>query len=703
MPLLHRMQLHNLQHDLIVRAASTAWLSLLCVATSYAAALPELTDSVDSPAGVNLREVTVEAQSRRPARVADDASLTIDATVTGQRMRAFGEADAMRWISTLPGISAAGDYASGVSVDGTEYSHTYYGIGGAPVFFPYHFGGIFSVFNSEHMPVVHLEKSVHTPDMPPRLGGRIDFAPRRGLTERVKGVVNVGLLASSATVSAPLGDRGDITASARVSYIDALYGSMLKANSTDIGYGFDDYNLTARLLAGAHDRLSVHLFYNRDFLKTNDDRYALDTRFRWHNFLAAGEWEHRTLRFDWHQNLYCSTFGSTFGMDMTRVGARIPSSITETGTRGHGSFRVGGPRDVRLLFGASASHLSGIPQWATVDGYGYTPSERPARVNAFSSTAHLACEFAIASSLRLTAGVRMLYYATLGYRPLFVDPTATLTWSTRAGTFNLHAAGYTQPLHQVGFSDIGLASNFWLIAGRGLEAQRARTVALSWVHAPGRGEWELSADIYYKRLTGASEYDGTTITLLEPGYSAMEHVITGDGRNYGAGMMVSRVAGRLTGSCSLAWGRAQRRFPLLGDRWVTAAVEQRLSATVQGHYRLNRAIGLDAAWTYATGRPVTPVTALYMIGENVISEFGERNSRCMPAYHRLDLSASWSFRIKRWPGIENMLILSVINAYGHSNVSIVTFGYDTDDAVFARRESASLYKFMPSLAYVMRF
>lgn len=660
-------------------------------------------DTLSHGGAVNLREVTVEAQSRRPARIGADASVTIDAGVTGQRMRAFGEADAMRWISTLPGISAAGDYASGVSVDGTEYSHTYYGIGGAPVFFPYHFGGIFSVFNAEHYPVVRLEKSVHTPDMPPRLGGRIDFAKRRGLTERVNGVVNVGLLASSATVSAPMGDRADITASARISYINTLYGSLLRANSTDIDYGFNDYNLTARFYPRQGDRLMLHLFYNRDFLGTADDRYALDTRFRWHNFLASAEWEHKRGAFDWHQTLYCSTFGSTFGMAMTRITAKVPSSVTETGTRGNGSFRFGGALEPKLLFGVSAGHTSGIPQWATVDGYGYGSSPRPARVNAISGGAYAALEISPTEALRLTAGARMLAYGTTDYHPLFVDPGITLAWTTRAGTFSLHAAGYTQTLHQVGFSDIGLASNFWLTAGKTLKAQRARTLAAAWVHSPGNGEWELSADAYYKRLSGASEYDGTTITLLESGYDSQEHVITGDGRNYGFGMMVSKVAGRLTGSGSLAWGRAQRRFPSLGSEWVTASVEQRLSATIQGHYRLTDAVSLDAAWTYATGRPVTPVTALYLVGENVLSEFGERNSRCMPAYHRLDLSASWRFKIKRWPGIDNMIILSVINAYGHRNVSIVTFGYDTDDATFARRESASLYKFMPSLAYVMRF
>ena len=147
--------------------ARSAWLPLLCIGVLTAnGATPSLsTDSIGcTDSGVTLEEVTVEAQSRRPARVSSDGSVTLDATVTGQRMRAFGEADAMRWIGTLPGISSAGDYASGVSVDGTEYSHTYYGIGGAPVFFPYHFGGIFSVFNAEHYPVVRVEKSVHTPD-----------------------------------------------------------------------------------------------------------------------------------------------------------------------------------------------------------------------------------------------------------------------------------------------------------------------------------------------------------------------------------------------------------------------------------------------------------------------------------------------------------------------------------------------------------
>ena len=86
-------------------------------------------------------------------------------------------------------------------------------------------------------------------------------------------------------------------------------------------------------------------------------------------FSGCRRWEHKARRFQWHQNLYCSTFGSTFGMTMTRISAKVPSSITETGTRGHGAYDFGGSVGMRLLMGASASHISGIPQWASVDGY----------------------------------------------------------------------------------------------------------------------------------------------------------------------------------------------------------------------------------------------------------------------------------------------------------------------------------------------
>lgn len=689
--------IHNID---ILRAACFAWLSILCI-LPVVAQIEEQTDTVDS---VSLNEVTVQSSAgMRPSRIRADGSVVIDAVTAGQRMRAFGEADALRAVSTLPGVSSGSDYASGLSVDGGEFSHTFYGIGGAPVFFPYHFGGIFSVFNAEHLPVVRMEKSVHTPDMPGYLGGRMDFAQREAMTRRTRGMVNLGLIAAGASVATPAGRNADIVASARISYLNLLYGGMLRDKSTDIGYGFRDLNLTARVQPTARDRFIVNLFGNKDYLSTDDSRYALHTRFGWHNLLGACEWVHSGDRFDWQQTLYCSDFGSTFDMSMTSISADVTTSITQAGTRGSGSVELPGILRSSLLAGGEILFTSSLPQQVRTVGYGDVTDVHVRRRYAVQGGVHAAWEVGLTASLRLTAGLRMAVYSTNDYHPVFVDPMATLTWESRAGIFNLHAARYTQTLHQVGFSDIGLASNFWLTADADIRAQRATTLSASWLLRPGDSDYEISADIYYKRLAGASEYDGTIITMLDNGYDCMEHILTGDGRNYGVGMMASRVYGRLTGSLSLSYGRAQRRFTAISDRWLTAAVEQRLGCTVQLHYALSRSLSIDASWMYATGRPTTPVEALYLVGENVVSVYGERNSRTLPAYHRLDLSAMWRFTIRRLPGIDNSLIFSVLNAYGHRNVSMVTFGYDVGSNTFARRDAASLYRFLPSVAYVLRF
>lgn len=686
-----------------MRVAREAWLLLLCLFTITAAA-SEPVDTALTKSEVELQEVMVQSsRRRRPATIDSDGSISVDAVTAGQRMRAFGEADALRVLGTLPGVAAGSDYASGISVDGGEFSHTFYGIGGAPVFFPYHFGGIFSVFNAEHFPVVRMEKSAHGADMPGYVGGRIDFSPRPQLARSVRGMVNLGLIAASASVSAPLGEKADITASGRISYLNLIYGKLLRDNTTDMGYGFGDLNLTARYKPTERDLLSVNLFYNRDFLSTDDSRYALATGFHWHNLLAVGEWNHFAEKFRWNQNLYYSSFGSSFGMTMTSINADVRSGIRQFGTRGNGSYRIDDSGRTELQYGAEALYTSALPQQIAVSGYGEGSSSEPDRDNAVWGNLNAAVKIRFTPAIAMTVGSRLSGYFTDNYTKVFVDPFVTVMCDSRVGTFNIHVGGYSQPLHQVGFSDIGLASNFWLTSGRNLPVQRSKVVSASWLYRPGKGDYEFSADLYYKLLSGASEFDGTVITMMNNGYDCFEHILTGEGRNAGAGVMASRVSGRLTGSVAFSYGRALRKFPALGNKWFTAAVEQRLGCTLQLHYKLSRSVALDAVWNYATGRPVTPVEALYMVGENVVSVYGERNSRTLPPYHRLDLSASWNFKLRFLPHVDNSLVVSVLNAYGRRNVSMVTFGYDAEAAVFSRRDVASLYRFLPSIAYTIRF
>ncbi|MDE6072381.1 MAG: hypothetical protein K2G53_07495, partial [Muribaculaceae bacterium] len=100
-----------------MRVAREAWLLLLCLFTVTAAA-SEPVDTALTKSEVELQEVMVQSsRRRRPATIDSDGSITVDAVTAGQRMRAFGEADALRVLGTLPGVAAGSDYASGISVD----------------------------------------------------------------------------------------------------------------------------------------------------------------------------------------------------------------------------------------------------------------------------------------------------------------------------------------------------------------------------------------------------------------------------------------------------------------------------------------------------------------------------------------------------------------------------------------------------------
>ena len=89
---------------------------------------------------------------------------------------------------------------------------------------------------------------------------------------------------------------------------------------------------------------------------------------------------------------------------------------------------------------------------------------------------------------RLTAGAEVTGYAGMdGYRAFDVDPRISATFRWRKGNVTTHFGRYHQHLHQVGFSEMGMSSNFKLPAGRRAPVQQSlnTVVAASHRFSPG--------------------------------------------------------------------------------------------------------------------------------------------------------------------------------------------------------------------------
>ncbi|MDE7143147.1 MAG: TonB-dependent receptor, partial [Muribaculaceae bacterium] len=268
-------------------------------------------------------------------------------------------------------------------------------------------------------------------------------------------------------------------------------------------------------------------------------------------------------------------------------------------------------------------------------------------------------------------------------------------------SLTLHAGRYHQYLHQVGFSDLGMSSDFKIAASRRIPPQECLTLAAGAVYAPGGGV-RLNADAYCKLISHQPEYLGAVLDILDAGYAAENYIRQTRGHNFGGSVSARWEHGPLNASLAYAYCLTRRRME--GEPgWFSAAGELRHTLRAAAAWNAGSHWTFSATFALASGRPYTPVTAIYFIGEQLMMEYGPRNSARLPAYHRLDLGAAYRFRTGGRVALRHEIGASVINAYGRANVELSTFVLDTEEGTYRRRDVSSLYRFLPSLNYIVSF
>lgn len=652
----------------------------------------------DSISGGEFESIEVVSRAPAAARISSDGSLTLSASALNHTMRALGEADMIKIMTLLPGVNATSDYGAGATIDGAEQSQTLYRMDGAPVFFPYHFGGIFSTFIATHFPSAAIRKSIRPASDPNRLGAVIDFKPSHSVPDGFTGSVNVGMMSASTTLRIPVGNRISVTVSARRSFLNQIYPWVLDGNTTSIRYDLTDLNASVLYRPTDRDQILINAFYNRDRLKVTDTNFSMATAMRWHNTVASAGWVHTARNFTTGHTVYRSGFGNRLQIDMASEALAVPSSVDQTGI--NGSFDFPSPH---IKIGYGLSHTSAIPQWSRTTGH--AESSAGVRHKEHATEARLYAQLRIkpSAATEIEAGISATrYFAGGHYRRFHADPSIAASLSAGSATFSIQAARRHQFIHCTGFSDIGLASNFWSVADVRAPEQSAWVFALNANSPVRQAGLTVNLDVYYKRIGSQPEYSGYILDLLDPDYDAKSQMSTGRGYNTGFDIMLKRDEGALTGWISYAYCIARRKFRDNPETYVTSASELRHALTIFADYRLRSRWNFSATFTLASGRPVTPVKAIYVIGENIISESGERNSSRLPAYHRLDLSATYRFP-SGGGRMRHYINLSLLNAYGHENVEIQSFALDPETGRYYLRQISSLYRFFPSVSYTVEF
>jgi hypothetical protein len=187
-----------------------------------------------------------------------------------------------------------------------------------------------------------------------------------------------------------------------------------------------------------------------------------------------------------------------------------------------------------------------------------------------------------------------------------------------------------------------------------------------------KNEYEFSAEAYYKTMNNLIEYkDGASYINVQQDWQ--DKVEMGRGRSYGLELFVHKKVGKISGWVGYTLSRTERQFDKLNDgEWFPYRYDRRHDFKTTGLYQINTHFEAGAAWIFSTGNALTVPLDHYKgassNGDNYdhryVVAYEQRNNFRTRNYHRLDISFSYLFKIRK---TENRLSFSVFNTYGRNN------------------------------------
>ncbi len=598
--------------------------------------------------------------------------------------------DAFRVVQNLPGV-ARSPYGLGFLVvrGGKPWdSKTFIDEAAVPVLF--HFGGLFSTYNSNLLEDLSFQAGNFDADFGRAIGGLVKATVRTPSQSGVHGYVDVNLVDASALVEAPLGKDWSFALSARRSYIDVDLPAILglipgakDAISFSVAPRYFDYQARVEWRPkGTKTRFFVNLFGSSDVLVAALPNPALDPEGRgsfgtsiWYNRLLLGYDTPLSARVDFRTR-------TTFGFDDVsfNVGEDLYAKSKQFPVQSRNTFTLDLP-EVR-------SKLEAGVDWYTLPYVVDAQSPQIIKLNQIpdpfasrreqsehsQTTMHQPAVFANAilkpvEPVRVVAGARVDWNSVM--QKAWVDPRLSAHWQLNERLALKGAAGlYHQPPD---YRQGQLSATF---GNPDLKPEGARQYMLG---AEARFTDAISLDVqfYYKDL-----FDQTRATLGENGTSnlsaAFEDVrykSIGKGRGYGAELLLRHALTKnFFGWISYSLSRTERDYAE-GTKWGRAPFDQPHNLIVVASYKLPYDFIAGVRFRYVSGALTTPyVGAIQDANTGFYFPLpGEFFSRRLPDFLQLDVRLDKRFVYKDWM---LAVYLDVQNATNRGNVEAVVYSFD---------------------------
>lgn len=684
-------------------------LSLTVVTSLSAQAQRDVINRVDT-----LQEVTVT--SRSALKRINEVQIGVEKVEIATLARVpalFGEKDIIKSIQLLPGVKSESDGSGGYQVRGGTSAQNLILLDGATVYNAGHLMGLFSTFNDEALANASLYKGL----VPAQLGGGtssvFDIDTRSGDMQRYHFSGTVGLLSAKVMAEGPIqSDKSSFLFAGRRSYLDIFLKS--SKDYKDNTMNFYDANLRLNFRLSPQDMLSLTFFRGRDNMGIDD---LMDMS--WGNTTAAANWLH-TFGDPLYANtqLTYSDFSDDVGIDLMNIHYTMAGYIRHL-TLNHRQVWTPTKRH-RVNYGLETTYLQLKSAEWDIDFL----HQREKR-NAWMNSLWVNEEWKLNDHLDLSAGARLHLFTVLGGSPYYqvdakgnivetltpgsgefvktyadVEPRVSLKWAiSQQHSVKIGYSRTSQDIHAIRGSSASMPFDRYTMTSNIVSPEQADQVAAGWTAITRDGAYDFSLEGYYKDIRNVYDYrDGKSF------HSEIEIerlILGGKGRAYGLELAAHKNEGRLTGWLSYTLSWVENKIEgINGGEWYTAPNDRRHDLAIVGMYHLNDRWELSAAWRYNTGQALTAPSAKFEVDGHTYYYYAERNGYRAPAYHRLDLSATYSRTVGK---TTHQWAFGLYNAYNRYNPYVITFENDDTKPSGTKTVQTSLFGIIPSVSFTIRY
>ena len=646
----------------------------------------------------------------------------------------FGESDILKTIQLLPGVSSAGEGASGFNVRGGAADQNLILFDEAIIYNSSHLFGLFSVFNSDAIKEVKLFKGGIPSSYGGRLSSVLDVYQKDGNNQKTSINGGIGAISSRFLIEGPIQkNQSSFLVASRGTYAHLF---LKLTDIENIAY-FYDINTKSNFVIDNRNKIFLSGYFGRDLFK-------LDGTF-------MNTYGNSTLNFRWNHLINDKTFSNTslifsdyyYGLELDFVGFDWKSGIKNLNLKF--DLKNYYSNEFQFNYGLNFIYYDFNPGTIgplTADsGFNFSKLNKKF---AFENSTYFDVLHKISNRLSMRYGIRINQFLRLRQnglqkyidnKPLFYDidleiydpakplannfdnnssvfktynniePRINISYSFNNQSIKASYNRLNQYLHLISNTSSPTPLDIWVPSGPYIKPQKLDQFAFGYFKRMKK--LKIETEIFYKKIKNRLDYiDGADLVAND---NIETVILAGKSRAYGIEFLLKKSDGRhkfwlaytLSKSEQKTAGRNSSENGINMSEWYNTPYDKPHDISINSEYRINKKLKIVGNFIFQTGQPTNYPNSQYTYMNLNVPNYGKRNSQRLPNYHRMDVNLTLNPENKN-KKVESSWVFGIYNLYNRDNASSIIFRRN-NETLKNEAVQISIFGIVPSVTYNFKF